>query len=64
MLLDDTELGKKSGELADWMTVRVSDYKSFVKPVFVVEEYEKLVTDWKDAYYQHMADLDTQRKGC
>jgi hypothetical protein len=64
MLLTDSELGKKSGELADWLTIRVSDYKSFEKPVFKKEEYEKLVTEWKDSYYEHMSDLDIQRKGC
>lgn len=64
MLLTKSNLGEKSGELADWLTVRISDYKSFERPVFIKEEYEKLVTEWKDAYYQYMADLDTQRTGC
>lgn len=64
MLLTNSKLGEKSGELADWMTVRVSDYKSFERPVFIKEEYEKLVTEWKDAYYEHMSNLDIQRKGC
>lgn len=64
MLLTNSKLGEKSGELADWLTVRVSDYKSFEKPAFMKEEYEKLVTEWKEAYYQHMSDLDIQRKGC
>lgn len=64
MLLTKTALGEKSGELSDWLTVRVSDYKSFERPVFITSEYERLVTEWKDAYYQYMEDLDSQRKGC
>ena len=64
MLLTKTALGEKSGELSDWLTIRVADYKSFERPVFKKEEYEKLVTEWKDAYYQYMEDLDTQRKDC
>ena len=64
MLLTNTKLGEKSGELADWLTIRISDYKSFDKPPFIKEEYEQLVTEWKDSYYQHMSDLDTQRNGC
>jgi hypothetical protein len=64
MLLNNSKLGEKSGELADWMTIRVSDYKSFERPEFIKEEYEKLVTDWKDAYYEYMSELDTQRKEC
>ena len=64
MLLTKSNLGEKSGELSDWLTIRVADYKSFEKPVFIKEEYEKLVTEWKDAYYQYMEDLDNQRKEC
>ncbi|NVZ70501.1 hypothetical protein [Pseudomonas costantinii] len=64
MLLTKTALGEKSGELSDWLTIRVADYKSFEKPPFIKDEYEKLVTEWKDAYYQYMEDLDTQRKDC
>lgn len=64
MLLNNSELGVKSGELTDWMTVHVLDYKTLQKTEFNKDEYESLVTAWKNSYYEYLAELDSRRKGC
>lgn len=64
MLLNDSDLGKSSGELADYMTLSILNYKHVEKPLFIKEEYEKKVATWKTNFYKFMEQLNTDRKNC